>query len=185
MGMDAEIGPLDVQIYDTERDEWDSALNAVQSFERMNAYALTAFDQAMIFFSARTGKKPAILMPLALQYATNLVTPMVDKIDTLEVTGKARELKVAEDYAIRIMRPNYTQPIAQTIARNLVERYSTHGFIIDKAEAGTPKPARSSAFNLGLNVIDPSQQVEEIFTRFTPYSCKAGPIIGRIVEVGP
>jgi hypothetical protein len=42
MGMDAELGPLDVQIYDEEKEEYDSALNAVQSLERLNAHALTA-----------------------------------------------------------------------------------------------------------------------------------------------
>ena len=40
MGMEAELGPLDVQLYDEDKDDFDSALNAVQSLERLNAYAL-------------------------------------------------------------------------------------------------------------------------------------------------
>lgn len=183
MGMEAELGPLDVQIYDADRDEWDSALNAVQSFERLNAYALMAYDQAMILFASRTGKKPAALMPLALQYVTSIVGPMADKIDTFEVTSKARELKVAEDYAIRLMRPYYSQQAAQRIARNLVERYSTYSFIIDRAEAGTAVAGRGSAFNLGLNIAKVSSETEEIFTSMTPFLYETGPIIGRIEEV--
>jgi hypothetical protein len=185
MGMEAELGPLDVQMYDTDKEEWHSALNAVQSFERLNAYALTAYDQAMQLFGTRTGKKPQFLMTYALQYATSIVGPMADKIDTLEVTSKARELKVAEDYAIRVMRANYPWASAQEIARKLVERYSTHGFIIDREEAGTAAGVRSSPFNLGLKVTAASPELEGIFTRLAPYLDKKGPIVGRIVEVSP
>jgi hypothetical protein len=167
-------------MYDTNRDEWDSALNAVQSFERLNAYAMMAYDQAMQLFVSRTRKKPNVLMPLALQYATGLVGPLADKIDTFEVTSKSRELKVAEDYAVRIMRPNYPQMTASSIARTLVERYSTHGFVIDKTEAGG---RANSPYNLGLKIADFSVEVEDIFTNLTPFLEKRGPVIGRIVEV--
>lgn len=34
MGSDAELGPLDVQMYDGDKDRWESALNASQSMER-------------------------------------------------------------------------------------------------------------------------------------------------------
>jgi len=185
MGSEAELGPLDVQMYDDERDQWDSALNAVQSFERLNAYALTAYDQAMQLFLTRTGKRPQTLMPFALQYATSIVGPMADKIDTLEVTSKSRELKVAEDYAVRVMMPNYSEPDARSIARNLVERFSTHSFVIDREEAGTGPGGGASSFHLGLNVADCSPEIQEIFTRLTPYiekSQRSGPIMGRIVE---
>jgi len=182
IGSEAELGPLDVQMYDEDHDEWESALNAVQSFERLNAYALTAYDQAMQLFVARTGKKPQTLMPLALQYATSIVGPMADKIDTFEVTSKSRELKVAEDYAVRIMRLNYPENVARSIARQLVERYSTHGFVIDRAEAAPGLDGRAGPFNLGLNVAEMSSELEGIFTRLVPYLEKPGPVIGRIVE---
>jgi len=185
MGSEAELGPLDVQMYDEDRETWDSALNAVQSFERLNAYALTAYDQAMQLFVARTGKKPQMLMPLALQYATSIVGPLADKIDTFEVTSKSRELKVAEDYAVRVMRPNYPEAIARGIARNLVERYSTHGFVIDRSEAGTGPGGRASPFHLGLNLAKVSPEIEAVFTRLTPYLETPGPIAGQIVEANP
>src|SRR5579875_3146440 len=185
MGIEAELGPLDLQIYDQDRDEWDSALNSVQSFERLNAYALMAYDQAMMLFSSRTGKRPHVLMPYALQYATSIVGPMADKIDTFEVTAKARELKVAEDYAVRIMRPYYPQALASRIARNLVERYSSHSFVIDRTEAGPPTP--DSAFGLGLNIAKISAPIENVFTRLAPYLSDSvtTPVIGRIMEVSP
>jgi hypothetical protein len=92
-------------------------------------------------------------------------------------------LKVAEDYAIRIMRPNYPPVIAETIARKLVERYSTHGFVIDRVEAATAEGGRGSDFNLGLKVTEAPSELEEIFTRLAPFLDNSGPIIGRILEV--
>jgi len=184
MGMDAELGPLDVQMYDDDKEEWGSALNAVQSFERLNAYALTAYDQAMQLFVKRMRKKPLTLMPMALQYATSIVGPMAEKIDTLEVTSKARELKVAEDYAVRIMRRNYRPDEAKAIAGRLVDKYSTHGFIIDIDEAGTSPSGRSSEYYLGLKIREPSAEIEQIFEKMTPFLMKSSQIIaGRIVEV--
>jgi hypothetical protein len=118
-------------------------------------------------------------MPLALQYATSIVGPMADKIDTLEVAGKSRELKVAEDYAIRIMRPYYSVQAARQIARNLVERYSAHSFVIDRVEAGGTR-----GYGLGLNLRDVTQPIEDIFTKMTPYLESGKPIAGRI-EVVP
>jgi hypothetical protein len=105
-----------------------------------------------------------------------------EKIDTFEVTSKARALKVAEDYAIRLMRLNYSEVVARSIARSLVERYSEHGFTIDRDEAGTDSAGRASIFHLGLKIAKLSSEVEGIFTRLTPYLEQQGPIVGRIVE---
>src|SRR3954467_14174828 len=62
--------------------------------------------------------------------------PLLEKIDTLDYTRKSRELKVAEEYAIRLMRPTYKAVKAKRVARQLVEKYPTHGFVIDSYEAG-------------------------------------------------
>ncbi|HEY1858358.1 SDH family Clp fold serine proteinase [Acidocella sp.] len=188
MGSEAELGPLDVQMYDDDKEDYDSALNAVQSLERLNAYALSAFDQAMFLFLSRTGKKAEIVMPMAMQYATSMVKPLVEKIDTIELTKKSRELKVAEDYAIRLMRQNYNARDYERIADALVSKYSTHSFVIDRAEAGKgnsmgrPQSSASNALNLGLNVMLPNDIVEDLFARIATelWSVTA---IGQIIEV--
>jgi ClpP class serine protease len=41
----AELGPLDVQIFDPNREDLRSALNEVQALERLNAFALKAVDE--------------------------------------------------------------------------------------------------------------------------------------------
>jgi hypothetical protein len=55
-------------------------------------------------------------MPQALQYATSIVSPLVDKIDTIELTRKSRELRVGEEYAKRVMRAYYSPVEYTTIA---------------------------------------------------------------------
>lgn len=184
MGMEAELGPLDVQLYNAEREGYDSALNSVQSLERLNAYALTAFDQAMQLFISRMRKKPDILMPMAINYATTMIKPLVEKIDTFDLTRKSRDLKVAEDYAVRLMRDHYSEKDSLRIAASLVERYSAHEFIIDRRESGSETGSSKKSPNLGLNITAATPEIEGFFTKLTPYLEKAT-VIGRIVEKVP
>jgi hypothetical protein len=180
MGSEAELGPLDVQLYDDDREEYDSALNAVQSLERLNSYAISAVDQAMLLLVPRTGKKPEVLIPHALAYATSIIRPLVEKIDTIDLTRRSRELKVAEDYAVRLMRKTYGIREAQRIASSLVERYSTHPFVIDREEAG--KGPTGGGLNVGLNVEVPSPDVETIFSKLA--SCLDSTVaIGCVEEI--
>lgn len=180
MGMDAELGPLDVQIYDEEKDDYDSALNAVQSLERLNAYALTAFDQAMQLFLLRINKKPDSLIPFALDYATSIVKPLVEKIDTIDLTRKSRELKEAQDYAARLMMSNYTSVEYNRIASSLVEKYSTHEFVVDRKEATLGRGTPRRPIGLGLHMSDPSQEAEGLFDRLAPHLERIT-VIGRLV----
>jgi hypothetical protein len=108
MGSDAEIGPLDVQLMDPERENWGSALDEIQALERLNAAALEQFDQAMFMLLPRTGKKVETLLPLAMKFATDMARPLLEKIDTVHYTQQSRLLKVAEDYATRLLKPKYT-----------------------------------------------------------------------------
>ena len=179
MGMEAELGPLDVQIYDQEKDDYDSALNAVQSLERLNAYALTAFDQMMQLLLMRTNKKPDSLVGSSLEHAAGIVRPLVEKIDTIDLTRKSRELKVAQDYAERLMMANYTEREYSRIASSLVEKYSTHGFVIDRREAGQDRTPRRSSASLGLHIGDMSPTAEGLLNRLEPYLQNLT-VIGRI-----
>lgn len=185
MGSEAELGPLDVQIYDEDKADFDSALNAVQSLERLNAYALTAFDQAMQLFLLRTGKKPDSLLPSALNYATDIVRPLVEKIDTIDLTRKSRELKEAQDYASRLMVRNYSIAEYTRIASSLCERYSTHEFVIDRTEAtgdrGTRRDTIGEPVRLGLRAPTPSPEVDKLLDRLSRH-LEQVTAIGRLVE---
>lgn len=130
----AEVGPLDAQILDYEREQWASALNEVQSLDRLHAFGLEALDQTMFLLLARTKKSIAFVMPHALKFITEMMRPMLEKIDVVHYTQRARVLKVAEEYAIRLLKPKYEQEQAKQMARWLVEKYPEHDFTIDSEE---------------------------------------------------
>ena len=181
IGRDAELGPLDVQMRDRDREEIGSALDAVQSLEQLNEFSLTAVDQLMMLLKERTGKRTDILLPLALNYATAFVRPLLEKIDTVDYTRKSRELRVAEEYAVRLMQKNYPIKVAKEIAARLVKRYPTHGFVIDRQEAVSPIVSEES-FGLGLRAQLPSPEMELLFEEMLPYLDQLS-VIGRLVEV--
>jgi hypothetical protein len=135
LNTDAELGPLDVQIFDPEREEIASALDEVQSVERLHASALSLLDQTMMFLITRTGKKVDTTIPQVLKFVSDMMRPMFESIDVVHFTQRARALKVTEDYAVRLLRSEYPREEAERIASRLVSAYSEHGFVIDAEEA--------------------------------------------------
>ena len=134
MGTDAELGPLDVQITDVQAERYGSALDEVQALERINAAALNQIDQTMLMLLPRTQKKIEFLLPHVMSYVASMMAPMVEKIDTLHYASYARILKVGEDYATRLLRSRFSEEEATNIARQLVNAYSEHAFVIDREE---------------------------------------------------
>ncbi len=135
LGRHAELGPLDAQFTDREREATISALDEVQALERLHAFALDAADRAMFLLYGRTGKKIETLLPMSLHFVSEMVRPLFENIDAVHYTQMSRALKVAEEYAIRLLRNRYAEDKARKIARHLVEKYPEHGFVIDTTEA--------------------------------------------------
>lgn len=131
----AELGPLDVQMFDPDREGFGSALDEVQALERLNAFALKAVDEGMMLLTSRSGKSLEKLLPQVLHFVAEMVRPLFEKIDTVHYTQMSRLLKVAEEYAIRLLEPRYPSKRAEEIARQLVNGYPEHGFFIGQKEA--------------------------------------------------
>ena len=158
MGEHCELGPLDVQIMDPEREDTISALDEVQSLERFHAFALKAFDSPMFLLKKRSNKKLKTLLPISSKFAMDMVRPLLEKIDIVQYTQMSRILKVAEQYAIRLMSRHYPSPKAEKIASILVEQYPEHGFLIDRDEARS----------IGLRVKAIPDEQAEIISRLGP-----------------
>jgi hypothetical protein len=140
-------------------------------------------DNAMKLLLPRTGKKMDTLMPLILKYSTDFIRPLLEKIDMVDYTKKSRELKVAEEYAARLMKKKYSWVKAQRVARQLVEKYPTHGFVIDQNEAESYDVfAPGEWFGLGLNIRKASEEIETLFDRLTPF-LDSLTVIGRLKEI--
>jgi hypothetical protein len=136
MGADAELGPLDAQVFDFERERPFSALDEIQALERLNVQALEQIDQAMWMLTRRMPhKRLESILPHVLAYVNGLMNPLIEKIDTVHYTEQSRVLKVAEDYATRLLQPKYSQSRADSISSDLVNKYNEHGFVITREEA--------------------------------------------------
>ncbi|MBX3405235.1 MAG: hypothetical protein KF869_00615 [Phycisphaeraceae bacterium] len=171
MGEQAELGPLDAQLFDGESEEWRSALDEFQALERLNAFALEVADRSMFQLLRRTGKKVDTLLPKVLHFAADLTKPLLDKTDPVRYTTASRALKIAEEYATRLLQPKYPARKAQEIARHLVERYPDHGFVIDRQEA--------ESFGLKTEAFSPEQ--DAIADRLFPFLGEAT-VMGQLIE---
>jgi hypothetical protein len=171
MSDQAELGPLDAQLRDDETEEWRSALDEFQALERLNAFALEVADRSMMHLIPRTRKKVDTLLPKVLHFAADLAKPLLDKTDPVRYTAASRALKIAEEYASRLLQPKYPTTKAQQIARHLVEKYPDHGFVIDRQEA--------ESFGLKTEAFSPEQ--EAIAERLFPFLGETT-VMGHLIE---
>jgi hypothetical protein len=170
-----ELGPLDAQIDDPDREEVGSALNEVLAFERLNAVSLEMLDRIMMFLLVRTGKRIDSLMPHITRHVSDTLRPMYEKIDTVHYTQMSRILKVAEDYAIRLLLPYKSPSEAAHIARHLIEHYPAHDFVIDREEAAAND----------LPVVAPDADLATAFETMLPHLESGLIAIGRVQEIHP
>jgi hypothetical protein len=169
----AELGPLDAQVWDSEREEFSSALDEVQTLERLHAFSLEALDRTMMFLIGRTGKKVERMLPQVAKYIADIMSPMLAHVDVVHFTQRARLLKVAEEYAIRLLRSRHSNEEAQTIARHLVEKYPEHDFVIDADELAA----------IGIkNTKQPTADQINLMDGMIPYLGKTS-FIGRVEGV--
>lgn len=183
LAQEAELGPLDLQVFDREQERMDSALNAVQALERVNAYGMVAMDQAMALLVRRMHKRTDVLLPIVLDYVASTLKPLLEKIDTIDYARKSRQLKVVEEYAARLMRRQYGFPRAKQIARQLVENYPEHGFVIDRDELlTTPSQDPEESFGVGIKAERATAKTQAAIDRLLPY-LDVVTAIGRLEEI--
>lgn len=175
MGLDAELGPLDVQIRDVDRENVMSALDEVHTLEQLNAAAIDVFDQTMWLLVGRTGKKIESILPPVLEYTANFIRPLIENIDAVHYTQMARVLRVAEEYAIRLLSfsSKHTEEDAKNIADHLVKQYPEHEFVIDFDEAK----------KIGLKVEKPSPELDAIFDALIPKLNEGLTLLGQFKEI--
>jgi hypothetical protein len=143
---DGQLGPLDVQIPDPRGGRDVSALNAFKSLEFLREHVLEVLELVVRFYV----EGYEMDLPHALQNAqplvSDIVKPLFDRVDALELGEARRHLAVGEEYCKRIMqRYSYKHcPKEQidAIVHELVWSYPSHGFFI----------GRNELLSLGLNV---------------------------------
>lgn len=174
LGKYAELGPLDVQVFDAEREGYGSALDEVQALERLNAFALQAVDAGVLMLLSRSGKSLGTLLPQVLHFVSEMLRPLFEKLDTVHYTQMSRLLKVGEAYAVRQLEQRYGRQRAEEIARQLVNEYPEHGFYIDARELS----------KIGLKTIIPDADLADAMENLRP-AMQDVVAIGQLKEVKP
>ncbi len=135
MGRDAELGPLDAQLMNQEPEEMSSALDQVQAVKRLQASAVEQIEEAMGLLRARTGRRVETVLPIATKLVSDTMASLLANIDAEHYGQQARALKVAQDYAVRLLLARMSRRDAEQCARHFADGYSEHGFVIDSDEA--------------------------------------------------
>jgi Serine dehydrogenase proteinase len=135
LGDYGELGPLDMQLRDPQSGQLASALNEYQALYELYEFAMGAFGETMRRLRRRHQLTTTELMPSAIRIALGMTRPLLEDLDTVHYTYISRELRLAQEYAIRLLRHNYAEDEAREVARLLSEDYYDHGFVIDAEEA--------------------------------------------------
>ncbi len=128
-----ELGPLDVQLNRTDEiyGAPQSGLDLHQAFRVLEANAKQTFKAHML--EIRLGAK--LSTKLAVQIATELTGAMYrgiyEQIDPIRLGEVQRKIVIANEYGERLATGNVKEGTLGT----LVNKYPSHGFVIDREEA--------------------------------------------------
>lgn len=155
LGENGELGPLDAQIWDPDKETRQSGLDETQSLDVLQDWALRTFDQLMYILVGRTDKKVETVTPHALRWVMEMMRPLLERVDIVHYTQMSRVLSEAEQYAVELLSRRFPVEKAKDIASNLVTNYPEHGFVIDTEKAET----------IGLRPRHPTEEQNEALER--------------------
>ena len=131
-----ELGPIDVQTHKTDNlAERQSGLTITESLDHLTTSAILTHGR--VFGAIMDATNAVISFKTAAQAASELVTglyaPMFSQIDPMEVGEKARSMRIASDYGMRL--DALSRNLKGNALNNLTQTYPSHSFVIDMQEA--------------------------------------------------
>lgn len=172
MGEMSEIGPLDMQVRDTESDLWDSALNETKALQTLSREALMLYMEKMEVLKTMFPRKHfETRNKIATEFVNEMIRPLMEKIDAVHYTKMARIMDVMKMYGKQLMRrAGYPDNRLRSAIEALGENYPEHGYMIDANEAR----------GLGLKVEVPKPDAAECVETMYNNCGSTITIIGRI-----
>jgi hypothetical protein len=139
VGDHAELGPLDVQIYEEKQAgkyEVTSALNPFKTLEQLQASSVQALQSAMTFIIDRYEMSYDEALRHAVAFVEATTGPLVGRLDPEKLGQYSRELSVATEYGQRLLRrySSWGEGEANRLVEHLVYGYPSHEYIIDYQE---------------------------------------------------
>ena len=139
MGDLGELGPLDVQIARTDDLVGrSSGLTDEAAFRTLQSTSFNLFEQFLLDLTSHSGGR--ITLKTAAEVSANmtvgLLEPIFAQFDPKTIGDNYRSTQVANEYAHRLNIVAGNMPGSEEIG-TLVSGYPSHGFVIDRTEAGT------------------------------------------------
>jgi len=139
----AELGPLDVQMEHPDREGVEiSALDVANSLEYLTDTALDLTITGGLKVLKYTQLPRHEVLHEILQFMARFLKPTITKLDPHIIHRANNELKVAEQYAKRMLKmrklPENRQmdeEASSNLLSKLIKDYPTHGFVISRTEA--------------------------------------------------
>jgi hypothetical protein len=131
-----ELGPLDIQM--RKADElWamNSGLTVMEAINTLETHAYDMFQTYFLQIMARSGGRIGFrtATQVASEVVVGLMRPLYAQIDPMMLGEASRAMQIADDYARRLSR--YSRNLHEDQLGKLVAAFSSHGFVIDRAEA--------------------------------------------------
>ena len=133
-----ELGPLDVQMSkDDELMRTQSGLTVWDTLDALKERADDAFTDFFVNMQERSSG--AITLRTATEIATNMATglfaPLYGQVDPMHVGEARRAMSIGSEYGRRLLSRG--DNIGEKELLYLTSAYPSHGFVIDRTEAGT------------------------------------------------
>jgi len=136
MGELADLGPIDVQIHNPleKGSKSISPLDEFKSAEFLKDYAIEIMDSFTLLIIRRSGLSVKEALHESLHFTTEIMRPLYEQLDPLEIGEYKRALAIGEEYGNRLLAMT-KNPHHKTISQALLSKYPSHGFVIDRVEA--------------------------------------------------
>lgn len=131
----AELGPIDVQLRkQDEVGERTSGLTPIQAVQFLETQSVMLFKRHFksLRDAADLGFSTKMAADLATRLTVGLLEPIYQQIDPIRLAEVDRSLKISKEYGDRLRHDGNLKPDA---VDNLLARYPSHGFVIDRKEA--------------------------------------------------
>ena len=133
----AELGPLDIQLgKKDELFETDSGLTVLNALSELETKAFELFENGFMKLKIKSQGRITLktATSLANDLAIGLMVPIMSQIDPLHVGQVSRAMKIGKEYGERLSA--VSKNLQEKALDTLVNDYPSHGFVIDKKEAG-------------------------------------------------
>lgn len=134
MSNKSELGPLDIQV--AKQDEifqQSSGLDIVRGIQHLREDALETFNQYLYDINASGGLSTKVSSEIASKLVIGLYEPMFAQVDPVRLGEMSAALQIAHEYGTRLNEKS--KSLKADALKKLINKYPSHGFVIDRAEA--------------------------------------------------